>query len=185
MSNQITIFELLKDPEYKKYFAQVPKLPNHYTADILPWKLFVQMKDTHQWKQKRYGTYAEAYRALKKLLPKIEDAAINCPGLGFRPPIKTVRPKGSTDAKQFRSKIWRPALDTDHAPHQWCSYCRRPTVWKVLAARLKTFSGNVMITEPRFRCTICSSSEVVVNTKHPEKEQAWDVNRPKLYPTYR
>lgn len=179
---QITIRELLKDAEYAKYFRQVPVLPDHYRSESKPWCLYVQLKGTKTWKKKRYGTYAEAYKGLKKILPLAYDAAINCPGLGFRPPIKTVKPKGATDRSQLRSMIWRPALGDDHAPHHWCSYCRRPTVWKVLAARLKTYSGSTLFTEPRLRCTICSSSEVIVNLKHPEKEQGWDVNRPVLYP---
>ena len=32
----ITVKELLADPQYKKFFTTVPKLPDHYTPDMLP-----------------------------------------------------------------------------------------------------------------------------------------------------
>lgn len=184
--NQVSLIELLRDPEYKKYFMKVPKLPPHYKG-TKPWKLYVLLKGQQVWKTKRFETYAEAYNQLKRLLPKVVDAAINCPALGFRPPIKSVKLKGKTEMVRgkaqpvFRSLIWRPELDSSMDRHEWCPYCRRPTVFKTLASRLHTGNSTVIITDPKFRCTICSASEVIVNLKHPEKEQAWDTNRPTLY----
>lgn len=185
-SGQIGIIELLRDPEYKKYFMTVPKLPPHY-AGSKPWRLYVLLKGQQVWKMKRFETYKEAFKAFKKLLPKIADAAINCAALTFRPPIKSVKLKGKTEVVRgktqpvFRSLIWRPQLDADLERHEWCSYCRRPTVFKVLSSRLHTGNGHVMITDPKLRCTICSASEDIINLKHPEKEQAWDSTAPTLY----
>lgn len=187
---QITIRELLKDEQYKKFFLTVPQLPPHYKG-TKPWKLMVQLKGQQGWKAKRYETYKEAVIALKKFLPKANDIVINCPALGFRPPIKNVRFKGQYNTVRgkkvpvFRSVIWRPALDEDHSAHVWCPYCRRPTVFKTLAARLHTTSGGTVITDPKFRCSLCSASETLVNLKHPEKEQAWDTNKPEIYEIYR
>lgn len=185
--SQLTIRDLLKDEEYKKYFLTVPKLPDHYKG-TKPWKVLVKLKGSSQWRAKRVETYKEAVILLKKYLPKADDVVINCPALPFRPPIKNVRLKGQFDLVRgkktpaFRSVIWKPKLHSDHDRHYWCSYCRRPTVFKVLAARLHTINGGVpLITEPKLRCTICHSSENIVNIKHPEKEQAWDINKPPLY----
>ena len=186
---QITIRELLKDEEYKKYLLTKPTLPPHYEG-TKPWKLYVKLKGQPNWRAKRYATYKEMIVAFKKLLPKIEDAALNCPALNFRPPIKNVRLKGKYDIVRnkkvpaFRSVVWRPKLDADHDQHHWCSYCRRPTVFKILAARLHTKNG-VLLSEPKMRCSICSSSEDIVNLKNPHKEQAWDPTRPDLYQLYR
>lgn len=188
--SQITLWELLKDEDYRKFFRQVPKLPEHYKGHK-PWKLYILLKGHTNWKAKRYETYAEAVAALKKFRPKAIDAAINNPALGFRPPIKNVRLKGKTDKVQgkattaFRSIIWRPKLEADHEAHIWCPYCRRPTVFKVLAARFKTTNGSTLVTEPKLRCSICSVSDELVNIKNPEKEQAWDTAKPPLYEIYR
>ena len=190
MTAQITIKELLKDEQYKKYFLTVPQLPSHYEG-TKPWKLYVKLKGETNWKAKRYETYKEAVEAYKRLLPKIEDAAINCPALAFRPPIRNVRLKGKFKTvrgqrvPEFRSLIWHPKLDADHEKHTWCSYCRRPTVFKVLAARIKSLNNKVILSDPKLRCTICNASEDLVNTKHPEREQAWDTNRPTMYEIYR
>ena len=188
--SQLTIKELLKDEQYKKYILTVPKLPPHYKG-TKPWKLYVKLKGKDKWQAKRFETYKEMFIAFKKLLPKIEDAAFNCPALSFRPPIKNVRLKGQytlvRGKKQpvFRSIIWRPKLDADHDKHTWCSYCRRPTIFKVLASRLATVNGGSIVTDPKLRCSICGASEELVNMKHPEKEQAWDTNKPALYDIYR
>lgn len=187
---QITIRELLRDEEYKKYFLTVPKLPAHYKGSK-PWKLYILLKGSKVWKTKRFETYGDAVRAFKKLAPKMEDAAINCPALGFRPPIKPVKLKGKFDIvrgkKQvaLRSRIWHPKLEADHERHEWCPYCRRPTVFKVLVARVRALHGSDMLSEPRYRCTICSASDVIVNLKNPEKEQAWDTNRAQLHEIYK
>ena len=184
--SQITIRDLLRDEDYKKYILTVPHLPEHYKG-TKPWKLFVKLKGHKVWKTKRFETYKEMIVYFKKLLPKLEDAAFNCPALSFRPPIKTVKLKGKTDLVRgkrvpaLRSLLWRPKLTDGMERHEWCSHCRRPTVFKTLAARLHTTHGNVILTEPRYRCTICSASDQVVNLKNPEKEQAWDTNKPKLY----
>ena len=188
---QITIRELLKDEEYKKYFLTVPRLPEHYKG-TKPWKLLVRLKGESKWRAKRFETYKEAVIALKKYLPKAEDVVINCPPLGFRPPLKNVRLKGQYSLVRgkkvpvFRTVIWKPKLEDDHGRHTWCSYCRRPTIFKVLAARIHTINGDAaLLSEPRLRCTICSSSETIVNIKNPEKEQAWDSSAPALYEIYR
>lgn len=183
---QITLGELLQDPEYKKYFLTVPKLPEHYKG-TKPWRLYLLVKGTKVWRTKRFETYKEAVLAYKKYRNKLDDAVINCPGLGFRPPLKTVKLKRpdfvrGKEVPALRTQIWRPKLDSSHDAHTWCSYCRRPTVWKFLAGRLKTAHGNNVITDYRRRCTICSATEEIVNVKHPEKEQGWDSSRATIYP---
>src|SRR5688500_5306861 len=132
----ITIRELLSDTEYKKYFTTVPQLPAHYTLEMRPSRLLLQFKCENTWKSKRYGTYVEAFGGFKTILPKIQDAAINCPGLGFAPPMRTVKVKGKfhTEGRQkgqpiIKTLVWKPRLEPDHSAHYWCAYCRRPSTF--------------------------------------------------------
>lgn len=174
----ITVKELLADPQYKKFFTTVPKLPDHYTPDKLPWRLMVLKEGEKAWRSKRFGTYAEAFQGFKTMLPKINDAAINCPGLNFMPPVKHVRLKSSG---KVRSIIWQPRLTPDMLPHYWCGYCRRPTLFGNKATAAKMLNGYRMpASEVRYRCLTCGSSADLMDIRHPENNQRWDVNRPRL-----
>lgn len=180
----ITIKELLRDPQYRAYFSKVPKLPAHVKPESLPWKLIIQKPDESIWRSKRYGTYPEAFAGLKKMLPKISNAAINCPGLGFMPPVRTVRLKGKFDkkgAQVIRTTLWTPQISSDMAAHNWCPHCRRPSIFRI--ARLSRPARGEYSTpqgEPVLRCIICGASERVVDLRHPENTQGWDVKRPRL-----
>lgn len=186
MVEMITIRELLRDPTYKKYFMSVPKLPEHYTPDSLPWRLMIQKPGETQWRSKRFGTYREAFDAFKRLLPTIHNAAINCPPLHFMPPVKTVKLKGKTDGKGrpiLKTIVWKPAIDAELEKHYWCPFCRRPTVFRMaIAPKRRSKSGHILVaSEPSMRCMICGASENIVDLRHPERHQNWDVNRPKVY----
>lgn len=177
----ITIQELLRDPQYRKYFTTVPQLPSHYTPDHKPWKLIVMKKGESIWRTKRMGTYEEAFTGLKKMLPIIDNGAINCPALGFMPPTRTVRLKGKFDKKGkqiTRTTLWTPKIEGDMEQHHWCAHCRRPTVFKVAMVKPKRHHGYfVPAGEPVLRCGICGASERIVNLRRPETEQRWDRNR--------
>lgn len=188
LSDMITLSELLKDPVYKKFFTTVPKLPDHYTRDSMPWKLMILKHGETQWRTKKFGTYAEAFRALKKLLPDIADATINCPGLGFQPPIRMAKVKGKTDAKGnpiIRAVVWKPQITSDMADHYWCAYCRRPTkfgYFEVHPAMTKARVGRMgaHVDPSLMRCFICGASELINDLRRPERNQGWDVNRVKV-----
>jgi hypothetical protein len=181
----ITIKELLRDPQYREYFTKVPKLPDHYTPDMEPWRLLVQLNGDPKWKSKRFGTYKEAFQGFKKLLPKLNNAAINCPGLGFMPPIRNVRLKGKLDQKGQpipRTIVWRPKLEMDMAAHHWCAHCRRPTIFVDKGMGAKMLNGLRMpATRVAFRCSICGASSDIQDVRHPERNQTWDLNRPRVF----
>lgn len=181
----ITIHELLRDPQYRAYFLKAPKLPDHYTPEMKPWKLAVLKHGESVWRTKRFGTYREAFEGLKKMLPTIADGAIISPALGFMPPTRTVRVKGKIDPKTkkqlIRTTLWRPQLDGDEATHYWCPHCRRPTIWKVAGLNRPARDGFVLPKgEPINRCTICGTSERVVDLRHPENNEGWNINRVKV-----
>lgn len=170
----ITIKELLRDPQYRAFFTKVPELPAHYTAANRPWKLIVMKKGETTWRSKRVGTYEEAFAGFKKLLPIIDNAAINCPALGFAPPTRTVKLKGQVDAKGrpvIKTLAWKPAISDDMEHHDWCPHCRRPSIFHMATLA----NGRVSAVDPvaAMRCIICGASERIVNLRNPEKTQQW------------
>lgn len=183
----ITIRELLRDPEYRTFFTRTPKLPDHYGPANLPWKLIILKPGETAWRTKRFGTYGEAFAGLKKMLPTIENGAINCPPLGFAPPIKHVRIKGKYEmvrGKQrqvVRSLVWKPKLEGDMETHYWCPHCRRPSIFRTAVVTIKP-KGNFssMAGDPATRCIICGVSDRIVNLRHPENAQQWDSTRTKV-----
>lgn len=186
----ITIRELLRDPQFRKFFTSVPELPEHYTPDRMPWRLLVMKKGEDKWRGKRFGTYQEAFAGFKTMLPKIDNAAINCPALSFMPPIRNLRVKGKMvkgpggKLKPFIvTKIWRPQIEADMEQHHWCPHCRRPTVFHYSASKQRVINGFVQPpSEPALHCMICGASERIIDLRAPYKgAQLWDPNRPKIY----
>lgn len=182
---QITIRELLRDPQYRAYFTKKPLIPDHYTPEVKPWKLMVMKKGETIWRAKRFGTYKEAFQGFKILLPKLHDAAINCPGLDFMPPVRNVKVKGRTDAKGrpiVRTLVWKPQLAPDMGAHYWCGHCRRPAVFVNKAMSPRMLNGlKLPASKVAFRCSICGASEEIMDIRRPETNQRWDTNRPRIF----
>lgn len=181
----ITLAELLKDPDYKEFFCSIPTLPDHITPDKKPWRLMVLLKGEHHWRMKRFGTYREAFKALKKVLPRAADATINCPGFDFQPPTKIVRLKGRYRITKRGKKVqltrtitWKPKMPIgEYDEHHWCPYCRRPSVFRRFDAHPALPSRKIAglgVDPALLRCSICGASENLVNLRNPEFHQKWD-----------
>lgn len=187
-ANLVTIRELLRDPQFREYFTKPPKLPDIYTPERMPWKLYVLKKGETKWRAKRFGTYKDAFEGFKKMLPLIENASINCPTLGFMPPIRNVRVKGKYRVVQgghkkqvIKTIVWGLKGVQDEE-HHWCSHCRRPTIFRFATSRIMVKDGfTIPADEPAMRCVICGASERIVDLRNPLNAQRWDVNRPKIY----
>jgi len=183
----ISMNELLRDPTYRAYFLKAPALPSHYGPERLPWKLLVLKQGETVWRSKRFGTYQEAFEGFKRMRPHISNAAINCPSLDFMPPIRTFRVKGKTVKvgnkvmPLMKSRVWTPQLTYDMADHNWCPYCRRPSIFRMALPAKRSVGGFIIEPIPAIRCIICGASESIVNLRQPEKAQSWDSNRPKVY----
>lgn len=168
----ITIHDLLKDTTYKQFICQQPSLPPHMTRALKPWRLMVQLKGEQHWRMKRFGTYSEAFKAMKKILPRAADATINCPALGFVAPTRVVRIKGKfhTNGQQLtRLVTWKAAMPMgEFEEHHWCPYCRRPSVFKRFR-RHHALQGNAIgglpIDPSLLRCSICGASENIVSLR--------------------
>lgn len=191
MSSQlelITIHELLKDKEYREFFLKTPVLPDHYGPENKPWKLIILKRGETQWRSKRFGTYKEAFTGLKTMLPSIINGAINCPPLDFMPPVKNFRVKdkfvgnGHLRKPLIVSRVWKPRITDDMGEHNWCTYCRRPSIFRYAMLSRSTAGYAPIAGEPEIRCIICGASSRLVNLRHPEQSaQKWDPTRPRLY----
>lgn len=136
---QITLRELLKDPEYRKWFSQPPAITvSHHTP---PWRFFAQREEGGRWAKAELDTYRDAYSAVRLRLPEYFDMAIHCKPQGFKPPIVVI------DGK----KSWMPLPDG----HYWCVYCRRPTVFSYFSSH--PAMPKVTIADYELRCSICAA----------------------------
>ena len=169
----IPMSELVKDPVYKRYLQTKPELPGVARSKKLalspPWVVYVQKEIGGPWRKKEFWKYSEAFKFMAKGLRKgWHDAALNCKRIGFEPPMRFVRIKGkyvvgSDNVRRQATKAvpWKVRLEPGDEDHNWCKYCRRPTVFKFYTKhkRLGYVDPNVL------RCCICgASSRIALST---------------------
>jgi hypothetical protein len=181
----ITLPELLEDPKYRDFFRSVPKtvqLPGK-----MPWRLIVQREPDGAWARKDYEKYADAFRRMATELKggRVYDGTIQSRGIAFGPPQRIVRVtkngrpvyhKGKNgaivlDAEGKRIQrtaivIWKPKLEATDEPHTWCTYCRRPTVfrWFNRHHSLRRSALDGLVNPADRRCTICGAREEFIRT---------------------
>jgi hypothetical protein len=135
-----TLRDLLKDPLYKKWFMQVPRLNPRYVANTPNWRVFCLTHDG-KWKRAEFWQYSEAYRFVAKNIKKYADLVISSKRETFKPPV--IRYKGK--------KVYWPCPPG----HRWCGYCRRPTVFAMFSRH-----HAIPIWAPYDkRCSICGARE--------------------------
>lgn len=164
----ISLRELLKDPIYKKYFTTLPELPaSAFKCSTPPWRVIY--RDESGWKARNASSYREAFSVLKG--SNFIDGAITCRRIQFDPPIRRVRLKGKfymlpdgTKQQVVKDIVWKPKLPGDETWHNWCPYCRRPTVFSYYRKHhaLKT---SVELDPSVLRCAICGVSERIVTLR--------------------
>lgn len=181
----ITLPELLEDEKYKSFFVKVPKTVKPLPGQK-PWRVFIQQRTDGPWAKKEYERYADAFATIRKYLKdgRLHDGAIQSRGIAFGPPeriakvVKGGRPvyherngKRVLDAagrpiQVTRVVLWRPKLDASEETHVWCTYCRRPTVFRWFhshhAVKLSGLHG--MVDPSDRRCTICGAREDYIRT---------------------
>lgn len=161
----LTIHELLEDKTYKEYFLKSPAMPEVYRQlNMVPWRVYIQREADGPWAKKDLPTYKEAFALFKKYRPNIHDAAIMSRSVAFAPPHRFVRIKGQYREVVRKGKkekvqvvklvLWKPNLPPEESGHHWCTYCRRPTVFKYFS-RHHAFGKNEPITQDELRCSIC------------------------------
>lgn len=174
----ITLPELLRDPTYREFFSKVPK-DFKPAPGRKPWRLYIQQEVDGTWSRKDFESYADAYKVLVRYLKggRLHDGAIQSRGIAFAPPQriakvtkagKPVMVVGSNGSRQQKTITveWRPRLSGDEEAHSWCTYCRRPTVFRWFKSH-HAFRGSALadILDPSDqRCTICGAREQFVRS---------------------
>jgi len=168
----ITLRELLEDKVYREFFTTMPQMPRNLHPDAMPWRVYVQRKMDGPWGKREFHTYKEAFKFLKPHIKTTYNAAIQSKGIQFEAPFKVYRlvkggkPLLDANGKQrYRRVVWVPQLDLTDAPHLWCPYCRRPTVFSWFSKHHAFPKGSVFDLSLR-RCAICGASERLAGYTH-------------------
>lgn len=171
------MYELVKDPTYRKFLETKPKLPAHMrnpeSGQTPPWVVYVQKKTDGPWGKREFWKYSEAFHFFKKALKAgVHDVALNNKRYPYPAPERLARIKGkyvlgSDGVKRQATKYikWLPKLEPGDPDHHWCMYCRRPTVFKVFSRhkRLGPVDASVL------RCCICGASERIALSSSERK----------------
>lgn len=135
---------------------------------MTPWRVYIQREADGGWAKKDLPTYREAFELFKRYRPTIHDAAINSRSVAFAPPHRLVRIKGKYREVVRKGKkqtvqvtklvVWKPKLPPEEGPHLWCTYCRRPTVFRYFSIH-HAFGKTMPISQEHLRCSICGIRE--------------------------
>lgn len=166
----ITLPELLEDKRYRAFFSKVPKSG----ATPINWRILVQRKTDGPWAKKDYAKYSDAFRRIAKELKegRLHDGTIQSRGIAYAPPERIVRlTKGGRPIRIRNSRgelvdktavvLWKPRLHSDEEEHTWCTYCRRPVVFRWFATHhaLRNSPVEGCIDPTERRCLICGGRE--------------------------
>lgn len=137
---QVTLRKQLKDPVYRKWFAQPPKETK--TASVTPpWFVYVQEKKGGPWRRAEVSSWIQGYRFVVKNINVYHDMSLSHKRQEFRPPIVV----DDSGKRKYR---------LPEAPgHFWCTLCRRMTKFGFFARHHAFPRGGANSGERR--CAIC------------------------------
>jgi hypothetical protein len=165
----LTIHELLKDKQYKEFFLKQPQMPTIFQRNpqLTPWRVYIQRETDGPWAKKDLHTYTEAFELFRRFKPNIHDASITCRSVAFAPPYRFVRVRGQyrevvrkgkkTTVQVTKLVVWKPKLPPEEGAHKWCTYCRRPTIFRYFSKHHAL--GDMSISQEHLRCSICGIRE--------------------------
>lgn len=176
----ITLPELLEDAKYKAFFTTPPKMLKPLPGQK-PWRVLIQRKPGGPWAKKEIETYAEGFRIIRHSLRAgtLHDGTIQSRSIPFGPPQRIAKvTKGGkpvyhtrdgklvrdTDGNPIQKTTlirWKPKLDPSDEAHEWCPFCRRPTVlrWFRSHHALRSSGLQGLADTSDRRCTICGARE--------------------------
>jgi hypothetical protein len=156
LPDQVQIRELLKDPEYRKWFSTDPKM-----SPRAKWRVYAQPVIDGPWKRADFTSWKKAYRFFAKNFKSWHDAALVCRNFPSDPPSVRVKVRiKSTDRRGepvfgvvMKSK-WLPGVLTKQW-HTWCPHCRRPTLFGYFAKHHAFTERGIYPLRYKLRCSIC------------------------------
>lgn len=144
-----TIRELLADDEYKRYFLQAPRMPEHLTRDGQAWGVWARATREEDgatvWRGTRHGSYREAIQAVSGLLkmPNVLDIAVVSRRVSYRAPEALV------------DRLTPRARNAD-----WCRRCRRPSLYTATGGRHAQRQAPVISLDEPESCFYCGGRRV-------------------------
>lgn len=149
MSDQVRMRTLLKDSLYRQWVLRPPDgwdARDSAFEGVRPWRVFVQRIEDGPWGVKDFKSYRKALAFFAKAIKLgVWDATINHKVHQFGPPRLRARKGGRT-------------VPWDGIPpgHRWCSFCRRPTIFRYY--KKHPAIPLPMVIPYVSRCSICGSS---------------------------
>jgi hypothetical protein len=178
---QEPMLALLKDPNFGRFFRTVPKTqsPLWRPGMTPPWRVYVLLPakkgqkgepdKRERWARKDFRTYKEAYHWIVEggRYKEWLDFALHSRRMMFPPPTRVVkiskggRPVMVKGADGVSRQMTRLVPMRMPPSHEWCPYCRRPTVfgWFSRHHAFPDKPGAVKPDTGQRRCTICGISE--------------------------
>lgn len=171
---QIRFVELLEYPEFKTFLTTKPDIPEVATAGgRKPWRVYVQREAHGKWAKKDFASYVEAFKFMKPHIKASHDVALHCRSVSYMPPGKWVKvvkggkPVWLTGANdkprrdpETGKRIQMRRLKPMQMPpgHEWCMYCRRPTIFTWFSKHHSFARRDLVMKMDVERCTICGVS---------------------------
>lgn len=181
----ITLNELLDDKRFRAFFSTAPKMTKPLPGQK-PWRVLIQKKQGGPWAKKEVETYADGFRIIRQNIRAgaLYDGTIQSRGIAFGPPIRVAKvTKGGhpvwhtrngkailgPDGQRIQKTVaveWKPKLDPADETHTWCTFCRRPTVFRWFRSHHALRAANLqeLVDPSDRRCTLCGARESFVRT---------------------
>lgn len=147
--DMLTMRNFLKDPIYRKWFTKEPYLAPHL-GNGKPWWLYLQEQEEGKWRRAALSTYKQGFVWIQKHLKEVYDFSLTSKRRTYLPPVyRPVDDEGN------------PARDRAYwsnypSYHNWCPYCRRPTVFAQFERHhADTEYHRYMTDTSEPRCYIC------------------------------
>lgn len=164
----IRMAELVEDPFYNEFLDRPPLVPDDRDRKasfrLKPWVVYVRRHADGKWGKREFWSYKKALKFLRYALKLgVYDAALNNRRYWSAPPNRIVRVRGKY-VQNSRGKTvqatklveWKPRTELllEEEEHDWCGYCRRPTVYRHFGKHRMLGNVSPMID----RCSICGAS---------------------------
>lgn len=165
----IPLAQLLEDKVFSNYFTTTPHLHPVQCDGRLVWRVWIKPTQKSPWRKKDVARYSTAVDLVAARLGDVYDAAVQCRGRAYEPPVKRVAltrggvPQLDEAGKRLvKAVVWKTpsALVQAYGPHDWCFYCRRPTIFAYISNH-HSFRGTALGSFPTDnvrRCTLCGVS---------------------------
>lgn len=146
-TEQVTLRQLVGDPIYRQWLKTPPVggFPK-YTK----FKVYVQREKNGPWARRSFDNFRDAYEFLAKHLKKWHDAALVATNYASRPPVVRVNGK---------RRYYAPMLEM--TGHDWCPYCRRPTVFGHFSQH-HAFPPHLKPLAFKRRCGVCGIADTAI-----------------------